>query len=206
MRRCSRTCRAALAWTAAAHGAVGSPAARRSRNAWLEICWRRGASAHTPVAGGLDVSVCGWSGGHRTVAAGYAAKGRWRLLTRAKWNCYETRANCREAGIARMPRRRAAAILENSALAGGGVLLGAGAESGVAGIWSRPLPLEPNYQLLGAQPAAAESRRCGRSRRRCRVLAGPDRELAAAYFIRRASPRKSVAVFEALGCGSRRVG
>jgi glycine/D-amino acid oxidase-like deaminating enzyme len=97
-------------------------------------------------------------------------------------------------------RRR---FLKNSALVGGGALLGAGGLNGVSPwIWRRPLPLDANASYWARSqaprnPALAEDLNVDVA-----ILGGGLTGLSAAYYIRRVSPQKSVAVFEALGCGN----
>jgi gamma-glutamylputrescine oxidase len=94
-------------------------------------------------------------------------------------------------------------FLKNAAYTGGGVLLGAcGLNSVSPLIWRRPLSLEPNSSYWARSqpprnPALAENLVVDVA-----IVGGGLTGLSSAYFIRKASPQKSVVVLEAEGCGN----
>jgi gamma-glutamylputrescine oxidase len=100
----------------------------------------------------------------------------------------------------RTSRRR---FLRNAAYAGGGALLGAcGLNSISPLIWRRSLPLESNSSYWARSqpprnPALTENLVVDVA-----IVGGGFTGLSSAYFIRKASPQKSVAVLEAEGCGN----
>jgi gamma-glutamylputrescine oxidase len=97
-------------------------------------------------------------------------------------------------------RRR---FLKNAAYAGSGALLGACGLNWMSPlIWRRPLPLEPNGSYWARSqpprnPALAENLVVDVA-----IVGGGFTGLSSAYFIRKASPQKSVVVLEAAGCGN----
>ncbi len=97
-------------------------------------------------------------------------------------------------------RRR---FLKNTALAGGGVVLGAyGIDSISPLIWHEALPLEPNRSYWARSQRPLNSPLSTDLNVDVAIVGGGLTGLSAAYYTRRASPQKSVAVFEAKGCGS----
>jgi gamma-glutamylputrescine oxidase len=94
-------------------------------------------------------------------------------------------------------------FLKGSALAGGGVLLGSGGLNWLSPlIWREPLRIDENASYW-ARSQAPKNRALDHDLRvDVAVLGGGLTGLSAAYFIRRASPQKSVAVLEARGCGN----
>jgi gamma-glutamylputrescine oxidase len=104
------------------------------------------------------------------------------------------------ASQAAASRRR---FLKNSALAGGGALLGAGGLNLISPwIWREPLPLDLNRSYWARSQAPQNPALAKDMEVDVAVLGGGLTGLSAAYFIRQASPRKSVAVLEARGCGN----
>jgi gamma-glutamylputrescine oxidase len=108
---------------------------------------------------------------------------------------------------ARAPERPAAngrrRFLKNSALAGGGALLGAGGLNLVSPwIWREPLPLDPNTSFWARSQPPQNPALSHDLEVDVAVVGGGLTGLSAAYFIRRVSPRKRVAVLEARGCGN----
>jgi gamma-glutamylputrescine oxidase len=97
-------------------------------------------------------------------------------------------------------RRR---FLKHAAYAGGGALLGAAGLNEISPwIWRERLAFEPN-ESYWARAAAARNPKLARDLAvDVAVLGGGFTGLSTAYAIRGVSPRKSVAVFEAQGCGS----
>ncbi len=94
-------------------------------------------------------------------------------------------------------------FLKNSALAGGAVLFGAaGVDLGSPWIWNEPLPLEANRSFWARSQPPRNPRLGTDLRVDVAVLGGGFTGLSAAYFVRSLSPQKSVAVFEARGCGN----
>jgi gamma-glutamylputrescine oxidase len=97
-------------------------------------------------------------------------------------------------------RRR---FLKTAALGGAGVLLGAGGLDALSPcLWRRPLSLDPNLGYWSrSQPAQnpALAQDCSVD---VAVIGGGLTGLSTAYYIRSASPGKSVAVLEAMGCGN----
>ena len=97
-------------------------------------------------------------------------------------------------------RRR---FLKNSALAGGSVLLGAGGLNVISPwIWREPLPLDQNRSYWARSQPPQNPPLTQDLQVDVAVLGGGLTGLSAAYFIRHLSPRKSVAVLEARGCGN----
>jgi gamma-glutamylputrescine oxidase len=94
-------------------------------------------------------------------------------------------------------------FLKGSALAGGGVLLGSGGLNWVSPlVWREPLRIDENSSFWARTQApknAALEKDLGVD---VAVLGGGLTGLSAAYYIRQVSPQKSVAVFEARGCGN----
>jgi glycine/D-amino acid oxidase-like deaminating enzyme len=94
-------------------------------------------------------------------------------------------------------------FLKGSALAGGGVLLGAAGLNWVSpAIWREPLTIDENASFWARSQAPKNPALDKDLNVDVAVLGGGLTGLSAAYFIRRASPQKSVAVFEARGCGN----
>lgn len=97
-------------------------------------------------------------------------------------------------------RRR---FLKNSALAGGGVLLGAAGVNSVSPlIWREPLHLDVNGSYWARSQPPQNPPLTTDLNVDVVVLGGGLTGLSAAYFIRQVSPHKSVAVLEAMGCGN----
>jgi gamma-glutamylputrescine oxidase len=100
----------------------------------------------------------------------------------------------------RAGRRR---FLKNSALVGGGALLGGAGLNAISPmIWREPLPLEPNRSYWARSQPPQNPALAADLDVDVAVLGGGLTGLSAAYFIRRVSPQKSVAVLEAMGCGN----
>ena len=100
----------------------------------------------------------------------------------------------------RTGRRR---FLKNSALAAGGALLGGAGLNAISPlIWREPLPLEPNRSYWSRSQPPQNPALAADLDVDVAVLGGGLTGLSAAYFIRRVSPQKSVAVLEAMGCGN----
>lgn len=101
------------------------------------------------------------------------------------------------------PRSSRRRFLKNSALAGGGVLLGAGGLNVVSPwIWREPLPLDQNRSYWARSQPRQNPPLIQDLTVDVAVLGGGLTGLSAAYFIRRVSSQKSVAVLEARGCGN----
>lgn len=104
------------------------------------------------------------------------------------------------ATVASSGRRK---FLKNTALAGGGALLGAGGLNFVSPwIWREPLGLEPNGSYWARSQAPHNPPLAQDLSVDVAVIGGGLTGLSAAYFVRRVSPQKSVAVIEARGCGN----
>ena len=94
-------------------------------------------------------------------------------------------------------------FLKGSALAGGGVLLGSGGLNWVSPrVWREPLRIDENSSFWARSQAPKNPALDKDLSVDVAVLGGGLTGLSAAYFIRRASPQKTVAVFEARGCGN----
>lgn len=94
-------------------------------------------------------------------------------------------------------------FLKSSALAGGGALLGAAGLNSVSpAIWREPLKIDENASFWARSQAPKNPALDKDLNVDVAVLGGGLTGLSAAYFIRRMSPQKSVAVFEARGCGN----
>ena len=97
-------------------------------------------------------------------------------------------------------RRR---FLKTVALGGGGALAAAAGLNALSpSLWRRPLALDPNLSYWARSqpaenPSLAEDRTVDVA-----IIGGGFTGLSSAYFIRRTSPEKSVAVLEARGCGN----
>jgi gamma-glutamylputrescine oxidase len=94
-------------------------------------------------------------------------------------------------------------FLKGSALAGGGVLLGSAGLNWVSPrIWREPLRIDENAGFWARSQAPKNPALDKDLSVDVAVLGGGLTGLSAAYYIRRASPQKSVAVLEARGCGN----
>lgn len=94
-------------------------------------------------------------------------------------------------------------FLKGSALAGGGVLLGAAGLNWVSrAIWREPLRIDENASFWGRSQAPKNPALAKDLKVDVAVLGGGLTGLSAAYYIRVASPQKSVVVLEARGCGN----
>jgi len=94
-------------------------------------------------------------------------------------------------------------FLKSSALAGGGVLLGAAGLNQVSPlIWHEPPKIEPNDSFWAGSQAPQNPKLATDLTVDVAVVGGGFTGLSAAYFIRRLSPHKSVVVLEARGCGN----
>lgn len=94
-------------------------------------------------------------------------------------------------------------FLKGSALAGGGVLLGAAGLNQVSpSIWHEPLKIEPNDSFWARSQAPQNPKLNTNLTVDVAIVGGGFTGLSAAYFIRRLSPHKSVVVLEARGCGN----
>jgi glycine/D-amino acid oxidase-like deaminating enzyme len=95
------------------------------------------------------------------------------------------------------------AFLKNSALAGGGVLLGSAGLNWVSPmVWREPLRIDENASFWARSQAPKNPALDKDLAVDVAVLGGGLTGLSAAYYIRCASPQKSVAVLEAGGCGN----
>jgi gamma-glutamylputrescine oxidase len=100
----------------------------------------------------------------------------------------------------RSSRRR---FLRNSAFAGGGALLGSGGLNLISlRIWREPLQIDLNRSYWARSQPPQNPMLTKDLKVDVAVLGGGLTGLSAAYFIRRASPQKSVVVLEARGCGN----
>jgi gamma-glutamylputrescine oxidase len=97
-------------------------------------------------------------------------------------------------------RRR---FLKTAALGGAGVVLGAGGLNALSPcLWRGPLVLDRNrgyWSRAQARQNPALAQACSVD---VAIIGGGLTGLSSAYYIRRASPHKSVAVLEAMGCGN----
>jgi glycine/D-amino acid oxidase-like deaminating enzyme len=101
----------------------------------------------------------------------------------------------------RSPTRRH--FLKRAAFAGGGALAGAvGLNQLSPWLWRQPLPFEPNRSYWARSQAPRNPPLTQDLDVDVAVAGGGFTGLSAAYFIRKVSPGKSVAVLEAQGCGS----
>jgi glycine/D-amino acid oxidase-like deaminating enzyme len=97
-------------------------------------------------------------------------------------------------------RRR---FLKNTALAGGGVALSSyGIDAISPAIWREPLPLERNQSYWARSQPPPNPPPAADLNVDVAVVGGGLTGLSAAYYVRRQSPQRSVAVFEAKGCGN----
>jgi gamma-glutamylputrescine oxidase len=97
-------------------------------------------------------------------------------------------------------RRR---FLKQAALGGGGVLAGVtGLNSAAPWIWDHPLPVDANRSFWSRDKAAENPSLMEDLKVDVAIVGGGLTGLSAAYFIRQASPGKSVCVLEARGCGN----
>ncbi|HTV97249.1 MAG TPA: FAD-dependent oxidoreductase [Steroidobacteraceae bacterium] len=100
----------------------------------------------------------------------------------------------------RLSRRR---FLKSAALGGGGVLAGSAALNAVSPlIWHEPAPLDVNTSFWARSQAPLNPPLSHDLTVDVAVVGGGLTGLSSAYYIRRASPEKSVAVLEARGCGN----
>jgi len=100
----------------------------------------------------------------------------------------------------RTSRRR---FLRDSALLGGGALLGAGGLNLISPrIWREPLALDANVSFWARSQAPRNAALAQDLSVDVAVLGGGLTGLSAALFIRHVSPQKSVVVLEARGCGN----
>jgi gamma-glutamylputrescine oxidase len=94
-------------------------------------------------------------------------------------------------------------FLKKSALAGGGVLLGSAGLNWVSPfVWREPLRIDENTSFWARSQAPKNPALDKDLSVDVAVLGGGLTGLSAAYYIRCASPQKSVAVLEAKGCGN----
>lgn len=94
-------------------------------------------------------------------------------------------------------------FLKSSALAGGGALLGSFALNTISPwIWREPLLLDQNRSYWARSQPPQNPPLAQDLNVDVAVVGGGLTGLSAAYFIRRVSPQKSVAVLEASGCGN----
>jgi gamma-glutamylputrescine oxidase len=97
-------------------------------------------------------------------------------------------------------RRR---FLKNAAYAGGGPLLGAAGLNQVSPwVWSEPLRFEPNPSFWARSQPSQNPKLTSNLTVDVAVIGGGFTGLSSAYYIRSTSPRKSVVVLEAKGCGN----
>lgn len=100
----------------------------------------------------------------------------------------------------RSSRRR---FLRNAAVAGGGALLGTvGLNQLSPSIWREPLVFEPNRSYWARSQPPQNPPLTSDIAVDVAVLGGGFTGLSAAYYLRRVSPHKRVAVLEAQGCGN----
>ena len=110
-------------------------------------------------------------------------------------------AKDRDAKARGSPGRRD--FLKKSALAGGGVLLGSAGLNWVSPlVWREPLRIDENTSFWARSQAPKNPALDKDLSVDVAVLGGGLTGLSAAYYVRRASPQKSVAVLEARGCGN----
>jgi glycine/D-amino acid oxidase-like deaminating enzyme len=113
----------------------------------------------------------------------------------------DSKAKGRDATACGPASRRA--FLKNSALAGGGVLLGSAGLNWVSPlVWREPLWIDENASFWARSQAPKNPALDKDLSVDVAVLGGGLTGLSAAYYIRRLSPQKSVAVLEARGCGN----
>jgi gamma-glutamylputrescine oxidase len=97
-------------------------------------------------------------------------------------------------------RRR---FLRTAALGGAGVLLGAGGLNALSPLlWRRQLALDPNLGYWSRSQPPQNPKLAQDCTVDVAVIGGGLTGLSSAYFIRKVSPGKSVAVLEAMGCGN----
>jgi gamma-glutamylputrescine oxidase len=97
-------------------------------------------------------------------------------------------------------RRR---FLKTAALGGGGVLLGAGGLNALSPrLWRNPLALDSNRSYWARSQPPRNQKLAEDRTVDVAVIGGGLTGLSSAFFIRRLSPQKSVAVLEAQGCGN----
>jgi gamma-glutamylputrescine oxidase len=97
-------------------------------------------------------------------------------------------------------RRR---FLKTAALGGAGALLGAGGLNAVSPLlWRRRLAIDPNLGYWGRSQLPRNQKLSQDSTVDVAVIGGGLTGLSSAYFLRKVSPGKSVAVVEAVGCGN----
>jgi gamma-glutamylputrescine oxidase len=97
-------------------------------------------------------------------------------------------------------RRR---FIKNAAFAGGGALFGAGGLNFVSPlIWRQPLPLETNRSYWARSQGPRNPKLANNLIVDVAIIGGGLTGLSSAYYIRKVSPQKSVAVLEAQACGN----
>ncbi len=99
-----------------------------------------------------------------------------------------------------MNRRR---FLKSAVIGGGGVVAGAGALNAVTPwIWPAHVPIEGNSSFWTQSQAALNAALTEDLTVDVAIVGGGLTGLSSAYYIRRSSPEKTVAVLEAKGCGN----